>query len=394
MPTPLAIIDQPDQHSEFIPQTVPQQTVRVLHVVNGEHFSGAERVQMHLAHCFPKFQVRADFACLKPGKFVEQFNALESRVLPMPMRGRFDVTAGWRLAERVRAGSYQLLHAHTPRSAMVTSIASRLTGVPWVYHVHSPAARDSSRGLVNRVNDLVERASLSNCAHLITVSRSLCQEMIRQGWSDSKVTVVHNGVPTNRRPRKSRPDAPKGADLWTIGMVALIRPRKGLEVLLEALRLLLDEGLTVKLKCVGPFETAEYEQSIRQRVQALRLSPHLEFTGFTKDVAGALASLDVMVLPSLYGEGLPMVVLEAMAAGVPVVATKVEGTPEAIRHGVEGLLAEPNSSRSLADQLGSLIRGAVSWEALSQQARTRHAESFSDQAMAQGVAQVYRRLLS
>ena len=100
-----------------------------------------------------------------------------------------------------------------------------------------------------------------------------------------------------------------------------------------------------------------------------------------------------MVLPSLFGEGLPMVVLEAMAAAVPVIATRVEGTPEAVRHGVEGLLAEPRDAESLAEQIESLVSGRYDWETMAEAAAARHCEHFSDITMARATANMYRQLL-
>ena len=101
-----------------------------------------------------------------------------------------------------------------------------------------------------------------------------------------------------------------------------------------------------------------------------------------------------MVLPSLYGEGLPMVVLEAMAAALPVIATRVEGTPEAITHGVEGLLAQPRDAASLTEAIESLIIGKHNWTQMAAQAHARHQRCFSDEAMAKGTADVYRKLCS
>ena len=88
-----------------------------------------------------------------------------------------------------------------------------------------------------------------------------------------------------------------------------------------------------------------------------------------------------------------MVVLEAMAAGLPVIATRVEGTPEAITHGVEGLLAEPRDSSSLADAIRSLITGQTDWSQMAEAACDRHGRCFSDLAMAIGTADVYRNLV-
>ena len=118
--------------------------VKVLHVVNGEYFSGAERVQSHLGRCLPEFAVTADFASIKPGTFaemVEEQGGKWGNGYRTGMKHRFDLSAAWHIRELVKSNGYDLLHAHTPRSAMITAVVSKLTGVPWIYHVHSPAAR-------------------------------------------------------------------------------------------------------------------------------------------------------------------------------------------------------------------------------------------------------------
>ena len=100
-----------------------------------------------------------------------------------------------------------------------------------------------------------------------------------------------------------------------------------------------------------------------------------------------------MVLPSLFGEGMPMVVLEAMAVGVPVIATRVEGTPEVIRHGEEGLLAEPQDPESLAQAITEFMASRSRWTEMSQRAVARQRDHFSDTHMAMMTAQVYRRIV-
>ncbi len=364
--------------------------LNVVHVINGEHFSGAERVQLHLAHRLPETGFVSDFVCIKPNAFPEHFDAPVGMLQNLPMRNRFSFSVAYQVARFAKHRHAKLLHAHTPRSAMIASIASRIAKLPWVYHVHSPAARDSTRPWLNRFNYWAERLSLKNCVHQITVSNSLRREVLRTGWFENRVTVVHNGVPAATLVRTTREP---NDGTWTLGMIALMRPRKGLETLLDALRCVLNAGLPVRLRCIGSFETESYQRSIMARVDQLKLRDAIDFTGFTRDIAGELMRLDALVLPSLFGEGLPMVVLEAMAAGVPVIATSVEGTPEAIRHNVEGLLAEPGSPGSLAAQIAGLVQGDFHWEDLSHAANKRHAECFSDRAMAQGVAEVYRRVL-
>jgi glycosyltransferase involved in cell wall biosynthesis len=149
----------------------------------------------------------------------------------------------------------------------------------------------------------------------------------------------------------------------------------------------------VRLLAVGGFETAEYEAAIKQLADQLGVSKHIEWTGFTREVGQQLNRMDLMVLPSLFGEGLPMVVLEAMAAGVPVVGTCVEGVPEAVRDGLDGTLAQPGDATDLARAIRRITSGELSWSALSDSAYERQRECFSDRAMAQGVAEVYRQVL-
>jgi glycosyltransferase involved in cell wall biosynthesis len=175
--------------------------------------------------------------------------------------------------------------------------------------------------------------------------------------------------------------------------MALFRPRKGLEVLLEALALLRRNNLPVRLRAVGRFESKGYRRRIFDEVQQLDLGDCVDWVGFREDVSRELTRMDVMVLPSLFGEGLPMVVLESMAAGVPVVATRVEGVPEAVDDGVQGLLAPPNDPHDLARSIERIVTGEVDWSALRANALSHHAEHFSDRNMAAGVAEVYRAVL-
>jgi glycosyltransferase involved in cell wall biosynthesis len=167
-----------------------------------------------------------------------------------------------------------------------------------------------------------------------------------------------------------------------------------LEVLIEALAALRAQGTRVRLRVVGKFETSDYERAIHARAQALGVADLIEWRGFTRQINAELAAMDLFVLPSLFGEGLPMVVLEAMAAGVPVVATRVSGTPEAVRDRVDGLLAEPGDVASLATAIGRFVAGSVDWQAMRSNAHARQTEHFSDYSMAAGVAGVYRRVLS
>jgi glycosyltransferase involved in cell wall biosynthesis len=361
---------------------------RVLHVINGEHYSGAERVQDLLAGFLPSCGYEVGFACVKPGRFAAARKFPAARLYELPMRGRFDWSVGRRIAQLVRDEQYEILHAHTPRSLMAAAQASLHSGAPLVYHVHSPAGRDSTRWLQNRVNAWLERQCGRRAVRLVAVSDSVGRYMVEAGFPADRVTCVPNGVPRiETPPRTTTPST------WTLGMTALFRPRKGVEVLLEALAEVRRRGGDVRLRAIGPFETPEYENEVLTLVERLGVAEAVHWTGFVGDVVAELAKIDVLALPSLFGEGLPMVVLEAMAAGVPVVASRVEGVPTAVRHGVDGLLVEPGSASELAAAISELVSGKFDYPALSANAQRRHAEQFSAEIMARRVADVYDAVL-
>jgi len=370
-------------------QAAQTATVRVLHVVNGEHYAGAERVQDLLALRLPNKGFEVGFACVKPDRFPVLRQSRHSPLYELPMRGRVDLAPARRLARIIRDERFRLVHTHTPRAAFVGRLAAALAGVPAVHHLHSPTACDTTHRLRNLLNATSERLSLLGVASVIAVSRSLEQYGRRLGIPPERLSVVCNGVPS--RGELAPRSTPVGE--WTLGAVALFRPRKGLEVLLAALAELRAAGISVRLRAVGSFETPDYERQIKQLAQQLDVAAAIDWRGFRSEVNRELDQMDLFILPSLFGEGLPMVILEAMAAGVPVIATRVEGVPEAVRDGCDGLIIAPGDARELAANVARVLAGEVDWQALRASAHARQAEFFSDRSMAAGVAQVYKRVL-
>lgn len=363
---------------------------RVLHLINGEFYAGAERVQDLLALRLASHGYEVQFACLKHGLFAEKRQAREAPLYTMPMRSRVDLSGCYRLAGILKAQRVRLLHTHTTRSALFGGVVARLAGVPMVHHVHSPAERDTENRLRNARNGLVERLSLREARRLIVVSGSLAQHVRERGIAPDRIRAVPNGVPLAERARLAYA---AGATL-RLGTVALFRPRKGIEVLLEAMAELRRAGIAATLHAVGPFETPEYERQVHGLVQRLGLERDVHWAGFCSDMAVEFSRMHVFVLPSLFGEGMPMVVLEAMAAGLPVVSTRVEGIPQVVRDGQDGLLVEPGDPRQLAQALAAIARGERSTDAMGDSGRQRQRTHFSDESMAAEVANVYREVLA
>jgi len=362
----------------------------VLHLINGEFYAGAERVQDLLAQRLGRFGFDVEFACLKDGLFEEKRQWKGAPVHRLPMKSRADLSMSYRLARMVRQHRFRLVHTHTPRSALLGAVVARLAGVPMVHHVHSPAEADTESRLRNVRNALAERVSLRAARRLIAVSGSLQRYLQARGHAPARIREVPNGVPATEQARRQYVP---GQEL-VLGTVALFRPRKGVEVLLDAMGRLRATGLPVRLHAVGPFETTMYEQSVIERTRSLGLQDVVTWAGFRSDVMAEFRRMHVFVLPSLFGEGMPMVVLEAMAAGLPVVSTRVEGIPEVVREGQDGLLATPGSAEDLAAALLRVARGEADASVLGDNGRQRQQECFSDVSMAAGIAKVYREVLN
>lgn len=360
----------------------------ILHVINGEHFAGAERVQDILAQELPALGFPVEFVALKEGDF-DRKRVSRVPLTTVPMRTKFDLVALRKIESLARQKNCTLIHCHTPRSGLVGAWVSRRLAIPLVYHVHSPAAHDTESVLRNAVNSAVERLLIFPATrHFIAVSRSLKSYLSGCGVADRLITVVPNGVP-----------APVGSPLsfmreepvkeYVIGMAALFRPRKGVEVLIDALARLRAGGIRVRFRAIGKFETAAYEHQVKAAAEKLGVADQIEWLGFCSNVYGELQKLHLFVLPSLYGEGMPMVVLEALATGLPVIASNVEGIPEVVIPDV-GKVVPPDSAQALADAIASFVCGDADLKAMAIAAQAHHRAHYSAEAMAGAVARCYR----
>jgi glycosyltransferase involved in cell wall biosynthesis len=216
---------------------------KVLHIINGEFFAGAERVQDLLALRLPEFDYSCGFICIKDGVFAKHRRS-DGPIDVIPMRSKFDFSIINRISKIAKEGNYELLHTHTTRSALIGRFVAKRLHLPLVHHIHSPTQRDTDNLIKNSLNAFLEnKFVLPSADHLVAVSSSLKTYVLERGVHESKVTVVRNGVPVVR----DTPAwiAPTGD--WTIGIVALFRPRKGIEVLLHTMRKLLDLGCPVRL---------------------------------------------------------------------------------------------------------------------------------------------------
>jgi glycosyltransferase involved in cell wall biosynthesis len=382
---PAAYSAQPAAYSPL--PTASPAACRVLHVINGEDYAGAERVQDSLALRLPEFGFEVGFACLKPRRFAQMRQATSAPVYELPMRSKFDWSPARRLAQLVRGEGYSIIHSHTPRTAIIGRAAAALARVPLVHHVHCQTAVEvGGRRWQDKLNLLLERIATYRAARVIAVSPSLRRYLLRHGYSQREVRLVTNGVPT-------RGETPAPRPARTLGAIALFRPRKGLETLIEALAIMRRAGFDVRLRAVGRFQSPDYECEIRRLAARLEVESAIDWAGFQQDIGAELARMDVFVLPSLVSEAMPMSVLEAMSAGVLVVGTAVDGITDLIDDGVDGLLARPGDARHLADTLKRAMSDDAERHQLALAGYRKQIDCYSDLGMALGVAEIYEEVL-
>lgn len=363
-------------------------TKKILHVVNGEHYAGAARVQDLLALALPKFGYEVSFACVLPDKFPERRNSRKSPLYEFPMKNRLDFEPARRIVELVKDEGISIIHSHTTRSAMIASAAARSAGVPYIHHVHCQMDTEVGQRLQSFVNKSIEKMACRTADRVIAVSGSIKRFLESNRFTRTPIDVVPNGVPLASAQKTPREDGQP----WVIGMVALLRERKGLETLMKSLPDL-QQKHDVRLRIVGPFESESYRNRMYDLSDSLGITSLIDWTGYTSDVNSEICKMDVLVLPSVLPEGMPMVLLEAMAAGVPIVGSNVDGISDVIRHRQNGLLAEPSDAASLTAQLKDIIVGNVDWHLLRYECQNDYAQNYSDSAMAAGVARIYDRLL-
>ncbi len=305
-------------------------------------------------------------------------------VFALPMSGDLDLPFVGRIRRLVKTHHPDLVHLHSRRGAdWLGGIGAALAGVPAVL----------SRRVTNPEPGWVVPIKYRLFDRVIAISRAIAEGMAEAGVPESKIRLVHSAVPRpdplTRRPRGqllSEFELPDNALI--IGMAAQFIPRKGHEVLMSAIPRVTERYPAARFLLFGQ---GPLQERIRARVEQDGLSQWVRFPGFRKDLASYLGRLDLLVHPAL-DEGLGIVLLEACAAGVPVIATPVGGVPEVIRDRVNGLLVPPGDAEALAGALMRLLEAKDLRIRLGRAGREIVEQEFSVDRMVEGNLRVYQEL--
>jgi glycosyltransferase involved in cell wall biosynthesis len=339
--------------------------VNVVQLVIGGDVAGGQIVALQIAHAARDAGHRVSFVSPTPGPFVDRVRDEGFDAAIVPIGGALDWVAVARLARAFRA--VDLVHTHGHFGVNVAGrVAAKLAGATVISHMHIENAFRTSPGRGAQVR--LDNATARLCTAIVAVSDATRASLERQGYPQSKLHTIHNGIeeppPVDPAELAPRP---------TILQVARLAEVKGQRTLLRALAQL-DASAVLVGRDIE--HAGAYERELRDEAHRLGVSDRVVFAGGRDDVPALLAACDVFCLPSS-AEGLPIVVLEAMASARPVVASAVGGTPELVDDGVTGLLVPPESPEALASALASLLSDPERARALGEAGRDRVRSEFS-----------------
>jgi glycosyltransferase involved in cell wall biosynthesis len=361
--------------------------VRIAHLLSGGDVAGGQLVALAAAHAARGAGHDVLFVAPAAGDFTARAAAEGFRVRILPSGGALDVGSMLRLRRLLRDDRVDVLHTHTHFGLNVLGrVAGRLAGARVVAHMHIANVFRPGRGRSTQI--ALDNATARLCAAIVAVSEATRDALLAQGYPVT-VRVVHNGVPdataSPRRPDEAPADAP------VILLVGRLAPVKGQAELIDALALMESRRPVVLLAGKDLERGGAYHRELEQRAAAAGVGARVVFLGYREDVASILAAANLLVLPS-HDEGLPLVVLEAMAAGRPVVATPVGGTPELVVDGETGLLVPAGDAHALAAALDTLLADGARAAALGAAGRRRFEERFTLDTMTRRLLAIYEEV--
>jgi glycosyltransferase involved in cell wall biosynthesis len=313
----------------------------------------------------------------------------------LKMYWTFDLSALGRLASVVRDRRVDLIHTHDNKSHFLGRVVGRRLGIPVISTFHGQTKfglelnifkRTLYHWLVRKTDGLVTR--------FIAVSSELRNELLRRGIEPCRISHIPNGIDADQflasasaAPSREREGLPDEA--YVVGIVGRLSGEKGHRHFLEAVAPLCRERRNLRCLVVGD---GPLRAALESDVTKLGIREQVVFAGFRRDIATMYALMDVVVLPSL-GEGLPVTLLEAMAMGKPMVATRVGGVPEVIDDGRDGLIVPPANSDSLRVALDRMLQDTTFAERLGRAAAEKVRTRFSADLLARRTTEVYRQVL-
>jgi glycosyltransferase involved in cell wall biosynthesis len=357
--------------------------MKIMEIVSGAEVNGAIRHCLLLTRELARRGNSLTVVCRPDSWIGQQLAADPVEVIHSDLH-RWPTDELRRLADLLHERQIDVIHTHMSRAHFFGVLLRWYSGVPCVATAHNRLIQ-----LHWMFNDLV-----------IAVSDATRRFHRRLNFvSPRRIVTIHNFVGRDCRQAdgdqvraKIRREFGVGPDAMLVGAVGNLEPRKGLTYLLRALQEVAAAEPLVRLVIVGGYCPSEHVGRLHQAAQELGIASRIIWTGHRDDVADILSALDVYVSASLE-ESLPLTILEALAAGLPVVATAVGGVPECIADGQTGLLVAPANSKALAAAILAVSRSAALRQQLGQAGRQFAVEHFSAERQTIAIEAAFARVV-
>ena len=259
----------------------------------------------------------------------------------------------WRLYSTLKQGSFDLVHTHGYFADICGLPIAKLLGIYNISTCHGFI----STSLTLNIYNIIDKYALRLCNKIIAVSDAIREDLIGSGVDPIRLEVIQNSVNTSFEKmellalrQRSRETLCIEQDEFVVGYIGRLSAEKGVEYLIEAVAELQAAAVFVKLLIIGD---GPEKLTLEKLVMDKSLDDSVIFAGFQTDIEKWFPALDIFALPSLT-EGTPMALLEAMAAGVPVIASAVGGVPKVVTDGVDGLLVPPRDSMAISEKINWL----------------------------------------
>ncbi|MBB1127011.1 glycosyltransferase family 4 protein [Thiospirillum jenense] len=357
--------------------------MHILHIEGGSQLYGGALQVLYLLNGLTALGIDNTLIC-RPDCALVNRAASCATVCPLPLHGDLDVGMIPRLLRQIRHSQPELVHLHSRIGVDVMGgIAANLLNLPVIH----------TRRVDNPEWYWLAAPKYRLHDRVIAISAGIA-EVLRAHVPPERLRLVRSAVaaseyaqPCDRAAVLCQLNLPPDAQL--IGIVAQLIPRKGHQVAIAALAQVLHAQPRWHLLCFG---RGALETSLRNQIAAVGLAQQIHLCGFRDDLPNLLPCLDLLVHPALM-EGLGIALLQAAAAGVPIVASRVGGIPEAVRDGVTGLLVPPGDVTALRCACAQLLTNPAQRQQLGQAGARLVREEFSVEAMVAGNLAVYRELL-
>jgi len=378
-------------------QKVSLRNIRVCHIAHGDLWAGAEvQLATLLAALARKPGYEFSAVLLNDGKLADALRNVGISVNILSEASFNSAQLLIRLVRYLKHHQPDIVHTHKYKDNILGSCAAALAGVHIVVRsVHGMTEPFRGReyikmGLYESLDKLMNKWKVSK---IIAVSSDITSTLTKI-YGPRKVVRIHNGINLQQIEvmqdrNKVRKRLGVGSDEYLVGTVGRLTPVKGHDIMMKTAHLLKKESVNCKFLIVGD---GPLMLTLKTLARTLGIEKEVILAGQRDDVYDLINAMDVFLLPSLH-EGIPMVLLESLALGRPIIASRVGGVPEIISHDKEGLLVEPGSPEELKRGIRTLMDDRSHASKLAEAGRKRVEEGFTGNLMAERTAQLYSALI-